>query len=154
MSTVPEFTVDPVASDRADWPSAYSTDDGSGADWTVWSRLCLDGELASAYPVSTHDRQIVFSDGIAPGALAAVTSRILQEEPRCRRVVLDVPAEDLDAIAFAEDAGFRYVVEVDIGTDAAVAERSLLVTEPDWVRARDSTLDDVPLETTHTNDHH
>jgi hypothetical protein len=61
-------------------------------------------------------------------------------DPECRRVVFAASVGDLDAVAAAQAAGFRYVLDVDVPD----AELSLLVAEPDWVSDVDADLDRVP----------
>lgn len=101
------------------------------------------GRLADAYPVSTHDIEVQLS-AARPGTLtlvlAQVAAAVQQDDPLCRRVVFAAPARDLSVIAAAEQAGFRYVVDVDIA-DGPV---SLLVVEPAWVTGVDMDLDRVP----------
>jgi hypothetical protein len=67
---------------------------------------------------------------------------VLDSDPRCRRVVLAVPERDLEAIGWAEDAGFRFVVDVETRAGA----HSLLVVEPDWVLAQPNALEDIPIK--------
>lgn len=99
-------------------------------------------ELADAYPAGTHDRELIVEGDPTASAVAAFTQRVLADDPRCRRVVLPVPERDLAAIAWAEQAGFRYVVDVETRAGAF----SLLVTEPDWVLAQPHILEDIPLK--------
>lgn len=108
----------------------------------VGLRRARASDLADAYPAGTHDRELIVEGDPTASALAAVTARVLESDPRCRRVVLPVLERDLDAIAWAEDAGFRYVVDVE--TRAGVF--SLLVTEPAWVLAQPHILEDIPLK--------
>lgn len=65
---------------------------------------------------------------------------VLAADPHCRRVVLAVPVGDRGGLTAAESAGYRYAVDVDLGTD----ELALLVAEPDWVTVTDIDLDRVP----------
>ena len=66
--------------------------------------------------------------------LARTAHEVLDNDPRCRRVVFAAPVDDLTSIAAAHAAGFRYVVDVDIPGE----ELSLLVAEAHWVTAMDS----------------
>jgi hypothetical protein len=61
-------------------------------------------------------------------------------DPRCRRVVFAAPVDDLEIVAAAQAAGFRYVVEVEVPGE----DLSLLVAEPEWVTRVDMDLDRVP----------
>lgn len=133
------------------WPLTYTVDDG-GTPHEVRARFAVRGPLANAYPAGIADVELelrglgeaaVLSEAAVLGDLA---ERILRENPRCRRIVLPVPAGDLDAIGFGEDAGFRYVVDVDIpGEREEVTELSLLVREPGWVADAPTAVDDLPL---------
>ena len=101
------------------------------------------GRLADAYPISTHDIEIQVSTaepGVLTRVLRELAADIQQTDPQCRRVVFAAPASDVAAIAAAEQAGFRYVVDVDI-IDGSV---SLMVVEPAWVTRVDMDLDHVP----------
>jgi hypothetical protein len=105
---------------------------------------CVNGRLRAAYPVNAHDVEVRISDGLGTAelteALGEAARDALRTDPHCRRVVFAAPAGDLAAVATAEAAGFRYVVDVDIPG----AELSLLVAEPGWVTAVDMDLDRVP----------
>jgi hypothetical protein len=126
-----------------DWPTAL---DALGADGKLLGsarvRLAVAGDLAETYPVGLADVQIAIESGCSAHALAAIVADIFASNQRCRRVVDAAPAENLAAIALAEEAGFRYVVDVDTHT----ASYSLLVSEPEWVLAQPSALEDIPLE--------
>lgn len=100
------------------------------------------GELVDAYPAGTHDRELVIEGAPLPGEVARVSEKVLAHDLRCRRIVLPVPERDLDAIAWAEEAGYRYVVDVETRSGAY----SLLVVEPEWVLAQPHVLDDIPLK--------
>lgn len=115
-----------------------------GGDATVnrlGVRRARAGHLVDAYPAGTHDRELLVEGSPAPAEVARVTAQILAGDTRCRRVVLPVPEGDVDVISWAEDAGFRYVVDVETRTGGT----SLLVTEPEWVLAQPQILEDIPL---------
>lgn len=115
---------------------------GAAATNRIGVRRARAGHLADAYPAGTHDRELVVEGAPSAAEVSRVTARILEDEPQCRRVVLPVPERDLRAIAWAEDAGFRYVIDVE----THVGGLSLLVTEPEWVIAQPHILDDIPLQ--------
>jgi hypothetical protein len=131
------------ATGERDWPTAL---DALGADGKLLGsarmRLAVTGDLAETYPVGLADVQVAIEPDCTAQALAAIVTDIFAASPRCRRVVDAAPAENLAAIALAEEAGFRYVVDVDTHT----AAYSLLVSEPAWVLAQPSALEDIPLE--------
>jgi len=104
---------------------------------------CGAGRLADAYPVSTHDIEVQVSPtdpGLLTTVLQEVSAKIQQSDPDCRRVVFAATVGDLSKIAAAEQAGFRYVVDVDVEEGPV----SLLVNEPAWVTNVDMDLDRVP----------
>ncbi|NKS35005.1 hypothetical protein GS488_04800 [Rhodococcus hoagii] len=127
------------------WPLTYTVDDG-GTPHEVRARFAVRGPLGNAYPAGIADLELDLRGLGDPDALRGVGEQILRENPACRRVVLPVPAGDLDAIGFAEDAGFRYVVDVDVAEERGeITELSLLVLEPGWVADAPTAVDDLPL---------
>lgn len=127
------------------WPLTYTVDDG-GTPHEVRARFAVRGPLGNAYPAGIADLELDPRGLGDPDAVRGLGERILRENPACRRVVLPVPAGDLDAIGFAEDAGFRYVVDVDVaGERGEITELSLLVLEPGWVADAPTAVDDLPL---------
>ncbi|ORL80662.1 hypothetical protein [Prescottella equi] len=127
------------------WPLTYTVDNG-GTPHEVRARFAVRGPLGNAYPAGIADLELDLRGLGDPDALRGVGEQILRENPACRRVVLPVPAGDLDAIGFAEDAGFRYVVDVDVaGERGEITELSLLVLEPGWVADAPTAVDDLPL---------
>ncbi|WJJ12934.1 hypothetical protein P9990_06240 [Prescottella equi] len=127
------------------WPLTYTVDDG-GTPHEVRARFAVRGPLGNAYPAGIADLELDLRGLGDPDALRGVGEQILRENPACRRIVLPVPAGDLDAIGFAEDAGFRYVVDVDVaGERGEITELSLLVLEPGWVADAPTAVDDLPL---------
>lgn len=101
-------------------------------------QLCVTGRLRDAYPVNAHDVEVRVTEELPADLLAEMLAKtvreVLDNDPRCRRVVFAAPADDLTRIAAAQAAGFRYVVDVDIPGE----DLSLLVAEPHWVTAMDS----------------
>ena len=114
----------------------------------ISTQRCLDGRLAAAYPAAKHDVELRV-DAVAPERLDLIlreeSDRILEQDPECRKVVFAAGVTDLAAVAAAESAGFRYVVDVDVPDEDGVVEQlSLLVREPDFVTHVDMDLDHVP----------
>lgn len=113
-------------------------------DVTVDVRRCMAGRLRDAYPVSAHDVEVCILGTATPevvtDVLGATARAVLSADPRCRRVVFAAPAGELNTVAAAAAAGFRYVLDVDVPG----AELSLLVAEPEWVTWVDIDLDRVP----------
>jgi hypothetical protein len=114
----------------------------SGATARIGVRRARDGEFVSAYPAGTHDRELAIEGDPTSEALASIADQVLRNDPRCRRVILPLPERDLDAIAWAESAGFRFVVDVETRSGGY----SLLVIEPDWVLAQPHILEEIPLK--------
>ena len=104
---------------------------------------CEVGRLREAYPVSEHDVEVRVGE-LEPSTLAVLlrdlVPAVLSADPECRRVVFAAPEGDLAVLSGAEEAGFRYVVDVDL-PDGSV---NLTVAEPGWVTAVDMDLDHVP----------
>lgn len=100
------------------------------------------GEFVDAYPAGTHDLELLVEGDPTPFEVSRVAMECLVADERCRRIVLAVPEQDVPAIAWAEEAGFRYVVDVEVRSGAY----SLLVTEPEWVIAQPHILEDIPLK--------
>lgn len=114
---------------------------GTTVDATL--ERCTNGRLRDAYPVAEHDIEIRLDDAPTDelAALLRTLSAAVQEaDPQCRRVVFGAPRGDLATLAAAENAGFRYVVDVDL----ADTSLSLAVGEPSWVTSVDMDLDRVP----------
>ena len=105
---------------------------------------CTGGRMEQAYPASIRDVEVQITGLSSPelltSVLAATVSAVRAADPDCRRIVYGAPRADLGALAAAEQAGFRYVVDVDLPG----AELSLLVSEADWVTAQDQAADAVP----------
>ncbi len=100
------------------------------------------GDLVDAYPAGTYDKELAIEGEPRLQAVREYVAEVLERDPRCRRVVLAVPERDLEAIGWAEDAGFRFVVDVETRAGA----HSLLVVEPDWVLAQPHALEDIPIK--------
>jgi hypothetical protein len=105
-------------------------------------RSARAGDLVDAYPAGTHDKQLMVEGEPAAQTVRDYVAAVLADDPRCRRVILAVPENDLAAIHWAEDAGFRFVVNVETRAGA----HSLLVVEPDWVLAQPHALEDIPIK--------
>ncbi|MFE9095758.1 hypothetical protein [Streptomyces sp. NPDC007264] len=105
---------------------------------------CAAGRLRDAYPVAARDLELRVGPGCPDGALAEVLRVLVHavgtSDPRCRRIVHAVPEGDEGAVATAEAAGFRHVVDVDLGEE----QLSLLVAEPGRGTAADTDPDRIP----------
>ena len=108
----------------------------------VTSRRARRGEFVDAYPAGAHDIELIIQERPSSEELSTAVDEIFASDPRCRRVVLAVPERDVPSIAWAEAAGFRYVIDVEVRSGAY----SLLVREPGWVLAQPHILDDIPLK--------
>jgi hypothetical protein len=105
-------------------------------------RPARSGDLVDAYPAGADDKELAIEGEPQLEVVRDYVAAVLKGDPRCRRVVLAVPERDLEAIAWAEDAGFRFVVDVETRAGA----HSLLVVEPDWVLAQPHALEDIPIK--------
>jgi hypothetical protein len=123
------------------WPLADAETVTDLGDARGAVRYARDGDLVDAYPAGAHDRELAIDGSPSADAVRDFTASVLADDPRCRRVVFSVPEQDLPSVAFAEEAGFRYVVDVETRAGAF----SLLVTEPEWVVDQAADLDDIPL---------
>ncbi|CAN5193496.1 hypothetical protein BH09ACT6_BH09ACT6_20390 [soil metagenome] len=137
----PPFLVEVLLTGSPDWPRRYTASVAGEERASGLERFAIDGSLSATYPSGAGDRELAVGEGSEPDAVAAIVHTILSRNPRCRRVVTAAPVGDLAAIALAEEAGFRYVVDVDTHS----AELSLLVAEPEWVLALPSAIEDIPL---------
>ena len=108
------------------------------------ARRCIDGPLRDTYPVGKYDVELYVAKDVTPeyliGPLAEVAGAILAADPHCRRVVFAAPAGDQATVSAAEEAGFRYVLDVEVRE----RELSLLVAEPHWATKVNLDLDRVP----------
>jgi len=114
-----------------------------GTNLNATLERCAHGRLRDAYPVAERDIEIRLDD--APideltALLGVLSSAVQKDDPQCRRLVFGAPLGDVATLAAAEQAGFRYVVDVDL----AGASLSLAVAEPSWVTSVDMDLDRVP----------
>src|SRR5258708_3848904 len=121
------WSAESSSSSRARARLRLRRDDGVPA--IVEIERCAAGRLREAYPVGEHDVEIwVATDSQASGDLLRLMVQAVQAaDPRCRRVVLAVPADDDSALSTAREAGFRHAVEVDLPGAPGL---NLLVAEP------------------------
>ena len=136
---------------ETDWPMSYADERPDATTSRVYFRRALDGPLAQAYPAGIHDVEVrVDSLDDAEGVYRACQS-LFADHPDCRRITFAAKANDVDVIAFAEKAGFRYVLDVDVREPAGSTpeerstELSLLVLEPQWILEQPIAVDDLPL---------
>lgn len=102
--------------------------------------LVISSDLEAAYPASLRDRVLHPSPDAPAEALQLVSELVMAADPGCRRLVVATPEGDVAQIARAEQAGYRYVVDVDLPGRSV----SLMAAEPEWVLAESLRLDDVP----------
>jgi hypothetical protein len=127
---------------NSDWPTRWIATDSEGhVAGSVNCRLSVLGDLSRAYPAGLADRELAVEAGTSAPALAQIVTVLFERYPRCRRIVFSAAVGDLDSIALAESAGFRFTVDVETPT----RQLSLLVAEPEWVLVQPSALEDIPL---------
>lgn len=148
MSDFPAIHIDPTlvvdlsSSGQRDWPAYYQVRDARGAVvGGLEARKVVGNHLDGSYPVGIEDREVRIESGSSPAAVGAAVHTILTDAARCRRVVLAVPEGQLEAIRAAEEAGFRFVVDVDTPLESL----SLLVAEPEWVLSQPTSIEEIPL---------
>src|ERR1700739_4133414 len=94
----------------------YTDNDGVAVE--LGARRCAEGRLRNSYPVSAHDVEIYTGNDAAPQALpeplGELSRAYISAAPKCRRVVFAASVGDLDAVAAAQAAGFRYVLALDV----------------------------------------
>jgi hypothetical protein len=125
-----------------DFDGVRETPSRDGQPARIGHRRARAGELRDAYPSGTHDLELRYEGAPDAAFVASYTAELLRAEPRCRRVVLPVPERDIAEIGWAEDAGYRYVIDVETISGGY----SLLVTEPQWVIDQPAILEDIPLK--------
>lgn len=96
-------------------------------------------ELRHTYPYGSHDR--VLAQGTAEEMTAAIAD-IFTAHPQCRRIVVPVPTGDTEAISACEQAGLRYVLDVE---QRDGQELSLMVAEQGWVAAINENIEGLDL---------
>lgn len=115
-----------------------------GLHVTALLERAVTGVFREAFPCGEHDLRLGISPTPHPASLTelltAYAGQFAVLDPECRRLVFAAPEGDLAAIGAAEQAGFRYVVDVEV----ADGSYSLMVVEPEWVTAVDMDLDRVP----------
>lgn len=94
----------------------------------------------SSYPAGLRDRLLAVSDGAPAGAIQLASEFVMATDGACRRIITACAEGDIDSIARAEAAGYRFVVEVDTRTGSF----ALLAAEPAWVLEESRNIDDVP----------
>jgi hypothetical protein len=113
---------------------------GDGVNADVRVERCAAGRLRDTYPVGSHDMELRVCGEPLAEILRTLADAVTRADPECRRVVYAAPEGDLERVAAAESAGFRYVVDVDLADE----QLSLLVAEPDRVMRPDVDLGHVP----------
>ncbi|AKK07311.1 hypothetical protein CMUST_15110 [Corynebacterium mustelae] len=95
--------------------------------------------LRHTYPYGKNDLELPF--GTAKEMQLEV-AEIFANHPDCRRIVVAVEEGDVDAISECEQAGLRYVLDVQLrdGKDL-----SLMVAEPDWVTEMSEEIEGLKL---------
>jgi hypothetical protein len=138
----PQWTCTTTARSRAQALLTVRRNDS--AEVAVEIQRCSAGRLRHAYPAGAHDVEVRIAEASTPelctDVLRVLAGAIQVADPRCRRVVFAAPVDDLEIVAAAEAAGFRYVVDVEVPGE----DLSLLVAEPEWVTTVDMDLDRVP----------
>lgn len=86
-----------------------------------------DHPVRHTYPYGANDVILPYNNA---EALAQRISEVFATDPKCRRVIVPVEPDNVEEISACEDAGMRYVLDVQLRTGE---EHALMVAEPDWV---------------------
>lgn len=105
---------------------------------TTWSYVS-DTELRHTYPYGRHDITVPFGDGTG---LKEAVAAAFASDAACRRVVVPVEEDNKEQIGICEEAGLRYVLDVQLRTREELA---LMVAEPDWVTAQSTDIQELDL---------
>ncbi|WP_396277198.1 hypothetical protein [Glutamicibacter creatinolyticus] len=127
---------------RPGYALAFEVLESGQARGRIDTVLSSRSEIKDAYPVSEHDQMLHVSPDAVAGSIQLVSEELMRRDPRCRRLVIAPDEGEIDEIARAEAAGYRYVVDVDLW-DRAV---SLMAAEPDWVLEESRRIDEVPTQ--------
>lgn len=100
----------------------------------------LVSPLRHTYPFGVGDR--VAEHGTVEQMRSDIAS-CFAEHPDCRRVIVAAAEDNLEEIAACEQAGLRYVVDVQTRDHEAY---SLMVAEPDWVVNQPCEIDEMELK--------
>jgi hypothetical protein len=122
------------------WAQAYRVSEDGLPRGTVQVALAARHAVGASYPAGLHDRILAPSEDAPAEAIQLASEAVMAADPRCRRLVLACPEGDIPAIARAEAAGYRYVVDVDLPGGTF----SLLAAEPEWVLEESRNIDEVP----------
>ncbi|MBH5141090.1 hypothetical protein [Rhodococcus erythropolis] len=142
---------DTPSENGAGWPTSYLVEPADAPAFRVRFRPALDGPLAQAYPAGIHDVEVRVESLVDADGVNRACQSMFVDHPQCRRITFAARANDVSVIAFAEEAGFRYVLDVDVREPAGSApentatELSLLVLEPQWILEQPIAVDDLPL---------
>lgn len=134
-----------------DWPTSYVVQPTGAPTFRVWARPALDGPLVQAYPAGIHDVEVRVERLDDAEGVHRTCQSLFSDYPRCRRIIFAANANDVEVIAFAEEAGFRYVLDVEVREPTGSApmetatELALLVLEPKWILEQSIAVDDLPL---------
>lgn len=99
-----------------------------------------DHPIRHTYPFGSNDVVLPYSGA---NALSERIREVFDTDAKCRRVIVPVEPDNVEEISACENAGMRYVLEVQLRTGE---EHVLMVAEPDWVA--DQSTDTTSLELT------
>lgn len=134
------WTLVQLDSSNEGWERTFEAYDSGTPVGRVSVRHTLTSRLHDAYPAGARDLELS-ADTRRSEVLQLVSDHLFAEDPDCRRIVLGVPEDTVEFIASAEQAGFRYVIDVDLPEGESL---SLLVAEPEWVLSQPTAVDALP----------
>lgn len=124
------------------WDTSFNVTENGNPAGMVSVAFVASTPIAAAYPAGTRDRLIGPDAQAGAPAIQLVSEQVMSADPACRRLVLAVDEGDVAGIARGEEAGYRYVLDVDVPGRSL----SLLTAEPDWLLEDSRHLDDVPTK--------
>ena len=136
----PSWTAEPAEPEQVD--TLYTVTESGQPRGRIEVVPVLRTEYQLTYPAGARDRLLQVSEQASPESIQLVSEQVFEADPKCRRLVIACPEGDVSAIARAEKAGFRYVVDVDLPQETF----SLMTAEPAWVLEQSRRIDVVPTD--------
>lgn len=97
-------------------------------------------ELRHTYPFGASDVTVDFSNALV---MRDAFEKVFSQDENCRRIVVAVEQGNTEEISICEDAGMRFVLDVQLRTGEEV---SLMVVEPAWVQNQSTEIEDLDLK--------
>lgn len=95
--------------------------------------------LRHTYPYGKNDMVLRYASA---ATMATDVEDIFRRHPECRRIIVPIPAGDVESLAECEKAGLRYVLDVE---QRDGQELALMVAEQGWVATINETIEGLDL---------